>query len=112
MYGVVGREIDREAGLDGRGDQAPVLDSDWVVAEDGLVDEGDCAASTLGDLGVQPRPLETMFDEVVGHLHPVDDSRLCRINLMDLGREPTLNPGGTGEEELHELCEAISKSRW
>jgi Rieske [2Fe-2S] domain len=33
MCGVVGRKIDREAGLDGCGDQAPVLDSDRVVAE-------------------------------------------------------------------------------
>ena len=34
MRGVVGREIDREAGLDSRGDQAPVLNGDMFVAED------------------------------------------------------------------------------
>ena len=41
MRGVVGRQVDREPGLDGRSDQAPVLDSDGVVAEDGLMGEGD-----------------------------------------------------------------------
>src|ERR1700737_2744401 len=48
MCGVVGREIDREAALDGRGDQTPVLDSDWIVAEDGLVGEGDCVLAGVG----------------------------------------------------------------
>ena len=41
MCGVVGREIDREAGLDGRNDEAPVFDSDRIIAEDRLVGEGD-----------------------------------------------------------------------
>jgi hypothetical protein len=36
MCGVVGRKIDRETGLNSRGDQAPVLDGDRNVAEDGL----------------------------------------------------------------------------
>jgi hypothetical protein len=49
MCGIIGREIDREAGLDGRSDQAPVLDSDRVVAEDGLVDEGDRVLASVGD---------------------------------------------------------------
>jgi hypothetical protein len=36
MRGVVARQVDREPGLDGRSDQAPVLDSDSIVAEDRL----------------------------------------------------------------------------
>jgi len=52
---IVCREIDREAGLDGRGDQAPVLDSDRVVAEDGLVGEGN---GFLVDVGV-----DELFEE-------------------------------------------------
>src|SRR6516165_4452174 len=49
MCGVIGREIDREAGLDGRGDEAPVLDTDRTAAEDGLVGEGDCVLAGIGD---------------------------------------------------------------
>jgi len=40
MRGVVGRQVDREAGLDGRSEQTPVLDSGGVVAKDGLVGVG------------------------------------------------------------------------
>src|SRR6478736_4605704 len=48
MRGVVGRQVDREPGLDGRSDQAPVLDSDGVVAEDGLMGEGDRVFAGVG----------------------------------------------------------------
>ena len=48
MCGAVGRKIDREPGLEGRGDQAPVLDSDRVVAEDGLVGKGDSVLANVG----------------------------------------------------------------
>jgi hypothetical protein len=41
VRGVIGRQVDREAGIDGRNDQAPVLDNDRIVAEDGLVGKGD-----------------------------------------------------------------------
>jgi len=40
MRGVVRRQVDREAGLDGGSDQATILVSD-SIAEDGLVGEGD-----------------------------------------------------------------------
>jgi hypothetical protein len=48
MRGVVGREIDREASLDGSSDQAPVLDSNAIVAEHGLVAEGDGILAGVG----------------------------------------------------------------
>ena len=48
MRGVVGREIDREADLDRRTDEAPVLDSDSIVAEDGLMSEGDDVFAGIG----------------------------------------------------------------
>jgi hypothetical protein len=48
VCGVVGRKIDREPGLEGRGDQAPVLDSDGVVAEEGLVGKGDGVLAAVG----------------------------------------------------------------
>ena len=48
LSGVVGRQIDREPGLDGPSDQTPVLDSDRVVAEDGLVGEGDDVLAGIG----------------------------------------------------------------
>jgi hypothetical protein len=48
VCGVVGRKIDREAGLNSRGDQAPVLDSDRIVAEDGLVRKGDSVLAAVG----------------------------------------------------------------
>jgi hypothetical protein len=48
MRGVIGRQVDREAGIDGRNDQAPVLDNDRVVAEDGLVGEGDDVFAGVG----------------------------------------------------------------
>jgi hypothetical protein len=48
MGGGVGREVDCETGLDGRGDQAPVLDSDGVATKDGLVGEGDSVLASVG----------------------------------------------------------------
>jgi hypothetical protein len=48
MRGIVGRQVDREPGLDGRSDQAPVLDSDGVVAKYGLVGEGDHSFAGVG----------------------------------------------------------------
>ena len=48
MCGIVGRENDREAGLDGRSDKGPVLDSDRIVAEHGLVSEGDGVLAAVG----------------------------------------------------------------
>jgi len=59
VCGVVGRKIDREAGLNSRGDQAPVLDSDRIVAEDGLVGEGDgVLAAVGGDQLVEERTVD------------------------------------------------------
>src|SRR6516162_6732120 len=46
--GVLGRQIDRERGLDSRRDQVPVLDGDSVVAEHGLVGEGDNLLAGIG----------------------------------------------------------------
>jgi hypothetical protein len=48
VYRIVGRQIDRESGLDDRNDEAPVLDSDRIVAKDGFVGEGD---GFLADVG-------------------------------------------------------------
>jgi hypothetical protein len=48
MRGVIGRQIDYEPGLDGRSDQAPVTDNDRIVAEDGLVGEGDDVFAGVG----------------------------------------------------------------
>ena len=48
MRGVVGRQIDREPGLGGRSDQKPVLPCESVVAEDGLVGEGDDVLAGIG----------------------------------------------------------------
>jgi hypothetical protein len=48
MCGVVGRRIDREAALDGSGDEAPVLDGDRVITEDGLMGEGDRVLAAVG----------------------------------------------------------------
>jgi hypothetical protein len=48
MRGVIGRQVDREAGIDGRNDQAPVLDNDRVVAEGGLVGKGDDVLASVG----------------------------------------------------------------
>src|SRR5271165_2017085 len=59
MCGVIGRDIDREASLDGRSDQAPVLDSDGIVAEDGLVGKGDrILAGVGGDKLVEERAVD------------------------------------------------------
>ena len=49
VRGVIGRQVDREAGIDGRNDQAPVLDNDRIVAEDGLMGEGDGVFAGVGD---------------------------------------------------------------
>jgi hypothetical protein len=48
VCGIVGRQIDREAGFDGRSDPAPVLDGNRIVAEDGLVGESDCVLAGVG----------------------------------------------------------------
>ena len=48
MSGVIGRQVDLEPGLDGRSDKAPVFDGDRIVAEDGLVGEGDCVLAGVG----------------------------------------------------------------
>ena len=48
MRRVIGREIDREAGLDSRSDEAPVLDGDSFVTEDGLVGESDSVLAVVG----------------------------------------------------------------
>ncbi len=48
LRGVVGREVDREPGLDGGEDQPPVLDGDGSVAEDRLVGEGDDGLGGVG----------------------------------------------------------------
>ena len=37
MRGVIGRQVDREPGFHGRGDEVAILDSDKVVAEHGLM---------------------------------------------------------------------------
>ena len=69
MGGVIGREIDREAGLDGRSDKAPVLDSDRVVAEDGFVGEGD---GVLADVGG-----DEILEERAVDLGPVSGEVAC-----------------------------------
>ena len=48
MGGLVGRQVDREACLDGGSDHAPVLNSDEVDAKDGLVGEGDHSFAGVG----------------------------------------------------------------
>src|SRR6266851_5108958 len=91
MGGVIGREIDREAGLDGRSDKAPVLDSDRVVAEDGFVGEGD---GVLADVGG-----DEILEERAVDLGPVSGEVAClgvapqtaRPERRDLGAE--VRPG-------------------
>src|SRR5262245_17086761 len=48
MRGVIRREIDWKASLYRDGDQTPVLDYDRIVAEDGLMGEGDCVLAGVG----------------------------------------------------------------
>jgi hypothetical protein len=48
MRGIIGRQVDREPGLDSRGDQAPVLDRDRVATEDGLMGKGDHLLAGVG----------------------------------------------------------------
>jgi hypothetical protein len=48
MRGVIGRQVDREPGLDGRSDQVPVLVSDGVVAQREFVGEGDDVLAGVG----------------------------------------------------------------
>ena len=59
MRGVIGREIDRKAGLDGRSDKALVIDGNRIVAEDGFVGEGDRVfAGVGGDELVEERAVD------------------------------------------------------
>jgi hypothetical protein len=48
MCGIVGRQVYREPGRYSRSDEAPVLDSDNIVAEDRLVGEGDSVLAGVG----------------------------------------------------------------
>ena len=48
VSGVVARQVDREPGFDGGSDQATVLISDRIVAEDRLVSEGDHVLAGIG----------------------------------------------------------------
>jgi hypothetical protein len=68
LFIIVGREIDREAGLDGRSDQAPILDGDRIV-EDGFVGEGD---SVLADVGG-----DELFEERTVDFGPVSREIAC-----------------------------------
>src|SRR5215813_9899028 len=48
MRGVIGREVDRETGPYRCGNQAPVVDGDRIVTENGLVGEGDGVLTGVG----------------------------------------------------------------
>jgi hypothetical protein len=95
MCGVVGREIDREAGLDGRNDEAPVFDSDRIIAEDRLVGEGDRVFVGVGG--------DELVEERAVDLGPVTGEVAClgiplqtaRPERCDLGAK--LRPGSACE---------------
>jgi len=95
MRGVVGRQVDREAGLDGRSEQTPVLDSDKIVAEDGLVGEGDGILAGVGS--------DELTEQLTVDLRTVSRQVAClciapqaaRPERRDLGAE--LRPGTTGK---------------
>src|SRR6266481_3528693 len=95
MYGVVGREIDREAGLDGRGDQAPVLDGDRVLAENGLVGEGD---SVLDDVGVAEPITLPPLDHVA--IHIVEEDLFGFLGGLGLNDNFGVLAGVTGQADL------------
>ena len=59
---VIGREINRETGLDGRGDEATVLHNDSIVAEDGLVGESYRIFAGVG--------IDELFEELPSTLGP------------------------------------------
>jgi hypothetical protein len=69
MCGIVSREVDREAGLDGRSDEAPVLNSDRIVAENGFVGEGDGVLAGVGS--------DELFEERAVDLGPVSGEIAC-----------------------------------
>jgi hypothetical protein len=69
VCGIVGRQIDREAGFDSRSDKGPVLDSDRIVAEDGLVGEGDCVLAGVGG--------DELVEERAVDLGPVSGEIAC-----------------------------------
>src|ERR1700738_5702073 len=92
MRGVIGREIDREAGLDSCGDQAPVLNGDMFVAEDGLVGKSDHLLASVGG--------DELVEELAVDLRAVSGEVACLSvtpqtagpERCDLGAE--LRPGG------------------
>src|SRR5271165_5452334 len=93
MRGVIGREIDREAGLDSRGDQAPVLGSDRVASEDGLMGKSDHLLAGVGG--------DELVEELAVDLRTVSGKVACLgvapqtagPERCDLGAE--LRPGAT-----------------
>ena len=99
--GFVGRQIDREPGLDGPSDQAPVLDSDGVVAENGLVGEGDDVLAGIGgDDLFEERTVDlgTISRQVAGlGIAP----QTAGPKRRDLGAE--LRPGSASETARHAI---------
>src|SRR5260370_5689157 len=95
MRGVVSREIDREASRDGRSDEAPVLDSNRIGAEDGFVGEGDDVFAGVGG--------DELFEERTVDLRAVARQVACLSitpetagpDRRNLGAE--LRPGCPGE---------------
>ena len=69
IRGVVGRQVNREAGLDGRSEQTPVLDSGGVVAKDGLVREGDHMLAGVGS--------DELFEERTVDLRTISRQVAC-----------------------------------
>jgi hypothetical protein len=101
MRGGVGRQIDREPGIDCRSNQAPVLDSDSIVAEDGLVGEGDdVLAGVGGDELFKERTVDrgTISRQVAGLRIPPETPRLER---RDFGAE--LPPGPACQAAGHAI---------
>jgi len=84
MRGVVGRQVDREPGLNCRSNQAPVLDRDSIVAEDGLVGESDdVLAGVGGDELLKERTVDrgTISRQVAGLRIPPETTGPKRRNF-------------------------------
>ena len=77
MRGVVGRQVDREPGLDGRSDQAPVLVSGRILAEHGLVGEGDDVLAGIGG--------DELFEECTVYLCTMS-RQVCTAAMKPYGR--------------------------
>jgi hypothetical protein len=89
MRDVIGRQVDREPGFDCRNYQTPVLDSDRIVAEDGLVGEGDDVfAGVGGDQLFEERTvdLQTVSREVAGLGVPPQTAHVSALARCRKGR--------------------------